>query len=161
MKGLEERRARAVATAARLSSTANVLLDTAAELRSRATELRIAASETRFRLSPHESAARLGHLEESSAWFAVSGLVEGRLTTARWSPGHVDCDHDLMQRMQVVVAMGERFCLPWSPETELPASLEEPPVIVLLTVMRAFSRVTAIDLHDDLLDSLDNRDAPP
>jgi hypothetical protein len=160
VNGLEERWARAVATAERLSSTATALLDAAAELRSRANELRIAALETRFRASFDEGTTRLGRVEETSAWFTVRGIVDGRSSVARWSPGHLDCDDQLSKRVQVVVAMGERFAPPWSPETSLPASLVAPPVIVLLTVMRAFSRVTAIDLHDDLLENLDSVTPP-
>jgi len=154
VSGLEARRARAVATAARLSSMANVLLDVAAELRSTATELRIAASETRFRRTP--ATTRVARVDESGAWFTVTGIVDGRPTTARWSPEDLDCDAQLLQRAQVVVAMGEHFGLPWSPRTAVPASLEGPPVIVLLTVMRAFSRVTSIDLHGELVQNLDS-----
>jgi hypothetical protein len=153
LNGLEERRARAVATAARLSSTASLLLDVAAELRSKAAELRIAASQTRFRQTP--ATPRAECVDESRAWFTVRGIVDGRPTTARWSPGKLDCGEHLMQRAQVVVAMGEHFAPPWSPATSVLASLDGPPVIVLLTVMRAFSRVTSIDLHDELLHNLD------
>jgi hypothetical protein len=159
VNGLEERRARAVATAARLSRTATVLLDAAAELRSRAHELRTAASETRFRASFDDGTMRVGRVE-TNAWFTVRGIVDGRPATARWSPGNIECDDELRQRIQVVVAMGEQFFAPWSPETSLPASVIEPPVSVLLTVMRAFSRVTAIDLHDELLESLDSGKPP-
>ena len=160
MIGLEERRARAVATATRLSVVSNALLDAAAELRSRANELRMAALETRFRVPFDGTTTRLGGLGEPTAWFTVRGVVDGRPSMARWSPGHLDCDDELTQRIEIVVAMGERFSPPWSPETSLPASVVEPPVIVLLTIMRAFSRVTAIDLHDELLDSLDTGRLP-
>jgi hypothetical protein len=155
VNGLDERRARAVATAIQLSSTAGVLLDVAADLRSKATELRIAASETRFRQAP--ASTRASCVDKSSAWFTVRGIVDGRPTSALWSPGYLDCGQELMRRVQVVVAMGERFGLPWSPTTTVAASLEGPPVIVLLTVMRAFSGVTSIDLHDTLLHNLDHR----
>ena len=155
MNGLEERRARAVATATKLSVTASALLDAAAELRSRANELRMLAVDIRFRVPSDDGTTRSGGVDETTAWFTVSGVVDGHRVAARWSPGHLDCDEQLRQRIQIVIAMGERFSPPWSPETSLPASLVDPPVIVLLTVMRAFSRVTAIDLHDELLDSLD------
>jgi hypothetical protein len=155
VNGLEERREQAVATAARLSTTATALLDAAAELRSKAQELRIAASEARFRASFDDGTTRIGRVDATRAWFTLRGIVDGRPSTARWSPGHLDCDDQLWQRVEVVVAMGERFAVPWSRETTLAASLVGPPVIVLLTVMRAFSRVMSIDLHGGLLDSLD------
>ena len=154
LNGLDERRARAVAAAERLSSAARALLATAAELRSRATELRIAASETRFRQTCG-GATPLARVDEGEAWFTVRGIVDGRTTRAQWAPGHLDCDHQLMQRAEVVVAMGERFSTPWSPAASLPASIEGPPVAVLLTVMRAFSRVTSVDLHTELLETVD------
>jgi len=159
VNALEERRVRAVATAARLSTAATVLLDTAAELRSRANELRAAAWETR-RPSFDDRTTRVARVDETNAWFTVRGIVDGQPTTARWTPGYLDCDYRLLQRVQVVIAMGEKFSLPSSPETTLPASVVEPPVIVLLTVMRALSRLTSIDLHAGFLESLDSSRGP-
>jgi hypothetical protein len=144
LNSLEQRRADAVAKAVLLSATAGELLDVAAELRSKATELRIAASEVRLR--PCGIDASDSERSHYMAWFTVRGFVDGRLTSAHWWPGRLDCDQDVLQRMQVVVGMGECFIPPWEPGASIRASLDGPPVAVLLTLMRAFSSVTSVDL---------------
>jgi len=149
LNSLEQRRADAVAQAVLLSATAGALLDVAAELRSKATELRIAASEVRLR--PCGVGAPGHERSDYTAWFTVRGFVDGRLTSAHWGPGRLDCDQDVLQRMQVVVGMGECFIPPWEPGASIPASLDGPPVSVLLTLMRAFSRVTSVDLCRGML----------
>lgn len=92
---------------------------------------------------------------EVEEWFTIRGIVDGRPTTARWRPGRLDCDPELLRRIQVIVAMGEQFSPPDSSGRMIRAAVDAPPVAVLLTVMRAFSRVTSIDLQTELFDSND------
>jgi len=154
VNGLDERRVRAVAVSQRLFTNSNALLDVAAQLRSRATELRIAASHVRFRAVSHDGdpASWTG---QAAPWFTVRGVVDGRPTSARWWPGHLACEHEVLQRMHVIVAMDERFTAPWAAATDVAASLDGLPLAVLLTVMRAFSRVTSIDLSVALISDID------
>jgi hypothetical protein len=151
-----------VAAARTLSATASGLLAAAAELRSRAVELRIAALEARsharrdFEQSGYRSAAEPFSCETPYS-FTVRGIVDGYPTIARWRPDHLDCDHEVLQRVQVIVAMGEEFRPADGPGPAIAASIEGPPLAVLLTVMRAFTRITSIDVRDDLFEDARGR----
>lgn len=87
-------------------------------------------------------------------WFTVRGILDDRLTTAHWAPGFLDCEPELARRAEVVVALGETFSSLEVPGEIVPASLEQPPIAVLLTIMRALSTVTAVDLSLDVLEAL-------
>jgi hypothetical protein len=76
--------------------------------------------------------------------FAVRGVVDGRPSVARWT-GRLDCDPDILARAQVVVALDEEFRTSGL-DCGVRASLDGSAVSVLLTVMRAFSRVTAVEV---------------
>jgi hypothetical protein len=141
--GLSERRARAFDEAHALLGEADVLVSASASLRSRAAELRTAAAEAR-RVRSAETVAGSSDV----SWFTVRGFVDDRPATVRWRPGALDGDRDVLRRAEVIVAMGDEFAL----DRERPpasASLAGPPVVVLLTIVRAFSRVTAVDLHGE------------
>jgi hypothetical protein len=141
--GLAERRARAFDEAQALLGEADVLMTASASLRSRAVELRTAAAEARRVRSVEAAVAN-----PSVSWFTVRGFVEDRPATVRWRPGALDGDRDVLRRAEVIVAMGDEFALERG-QGPAPASLAGPPVVVLLTVVRAFSRVTAVDLHGE------------
>ena len=66
-----------------------------------------------------------------------------RFDRAEWSPEGFTCDPALLARAQVVVGMGEVFGTEDGAPTatRVPASLDGPPLAVMLTVLRASSRV--------------------
>lgn len=80
--------------------------------------------------------------------FRVDGFVDDAPAYARWSARRLDCSPALLDRIEIVVALGETF----DPGGGLPvvqASLDGPVKSVLPTVIRAFSRVTSIELAVD------------
>jgi hypothetical protein len=80
--------------------------------------------------------------------FRVDGFVDDAPAYARWSERRLDCSPALLDRIEIVVALGETF----DPGGGLPvvqASLDGHVKSVLPTVIRAFSRVTSIELAVD------------
>jgi hypothetical protein len=90
---------------------------------------------------------RIGH--QPATGFVVRGLIEGRPSVARWVDGRLDADPELIRRAEVMVGMGECFGSEHDPSHVVMASLEGGGYAVMLTVMRAFSRVTSIELPYD------------
>lgn len=66
---------------------------------------------------------------------------------ARWQHGHLEAEPELIRRAQVIVGMGECFHTEDDPGHVVRASLDGGGYDVMLTVMRAFSRVTSVELH--------------
>ena len=81
--------------------------------------------------------------------FVVRGFVDGRLSVARWRQGRLVADPELVRRVEVVVAMGETFPAPGDPLRPGVASLDGDRGIAMLTVMRAFSRLTSVEIRVD------------
>jgi hypothetical protein len=77
--------------------------------------------------------------------FVVRGFVDGLPSTARWHDGALDADPELIRRAQIVVALGETFCRDDEPGNVVHADLKGG-VATALTIMRAFSRVTSVEL---------------
>jgi hypothetical protein len=77
--------------------------------------------------------------------FRIEGVVDGTAAHARWSAQGLECSPALLQRIEIVVAMGETFD-PGDGRPVVQASLDGPLVAVLPTVIRAFSSVTSIEL---------------
>jgi hypothetical protein len=75
-------------------------------------------------------------------WFRVSGEIEGRRAHVWWWRGRASCSTTLLARASVIVAMGDIFT---HGEHTVVASLEAP-VPALLTFVRAFDAVSAIEL---------------
>jgi len=76
--------------------------------------------------------------------FVLRGLVDGAEAEACFEHGRLRCPDEVLRRAEVMVAMGETF---GDADTgTLAASLEGPPDAVLLTVMRAFSRVLVLEV---------------
>jgi hypothetical protein len=84
------------------------------------------------------------------AGFVVRGIVEGRPAVARWEDGQLHAEPELLRRAEVVVGMGESFTDENDPTHVVMASLQGGGYDVMLTVMRAFSRVTSIELPLDV-----------
>lgn len=76
--------------------------------------------------------------------FLVGGLVDGAEAEATFENGRLRCPDVVLHRAQMVVAMGETFSDPDS--GTVAATLDGPPGAVLLTVMRAFSRVLVLEV---------------
>jgi hypothetical protein len=156
------RRQQAMATALTLTATAAALVAAATDLCSTASELRVGASGARrhtgYDLERSACRSAVAPFDREAPYcFTVRGIVDGYPTIARWRPDHLDCDHELLQRVQVIVAMGEEFTPADEPGPSVPASTEGPPLAVLLTVMRAFTRITSIDVRDDLFEDARGR----
>src|SRR3954469_16307887 len=99
------------------------------------------------RITSHDSPGH--HSASVATGFVVRGVVDGRPTVARWVNGRLVADPELVRRAQVMVAMGEYFGSEHDPSHLVMASLEGGGCAVMLTVMRAFSRVTSIELPID------------
>jgi hypothetical protein len=83
------------------------------------------------------------------AWFAVQGVIDQQVVRAVWTEGQLRCDRLLDGRARLVVDMGAEFSSDDPPRRYL-ASLQAPPVAVLLTLIRACDLVTAMEV--DLVD---------
>jgi hypothetical protein len=77
--------------------------------------------------------------------FVVRGVIDGRPSVARWVNGRLVAEPELVCRAQVMVAMGEYFGSEHDPSHVVMASLEGGGY----AVMRAFSRVTSVELPID------------
>lgn len=78
--------------------------------------------------------------------FVVRGVVDGHPSVARVHNGVLDAEPELVRRAEVVVAMGECFRSENDPSHIVMASLEGDGYDVMLTVMRAFTHVTSVEL---------------
>jgi hypothetical protein len=78
--------------------------------------------------------------------FVVRGVVDGHPSVAYWRHGVLEAEPELLRRAEVVVAMGEYFSNEDDPGHVVMASLEGGGYDVMLTVMRAFTRVTSVEL---------------
>jgi hypothetical protein len=68
--------------------------------------------------------------------FCVEGRIGDHVVVARYEAGVLDCDPVLRTHAELVVAVGDSFPF-GNVNHALPASLDGPPVVVLLTLMRA------------------------
>ena len=78
------------------------------------------------------------------ASFRVRGLVDGLPAEAHFEDGRLDCPEDVLHRAEVMVALAES--LGGQPSRMVKATLDGPVGDVLVTVMRAFSRVYAFEV---------------
>ena len=79
------------------------------------------------------------------AWFAVQGLIDQQVVRAVWTDGQVCCDRLLGARARLLVDLGAEFGSD-DPPRRYHASLQAPPVAVLLTLIRACDRITVIEV---------------
>jgi hypothetical protein len=142
--------ATAVSTAARARAVRAVAAAVDAHARSQRLRLDSMVSKTR-----HDGAVRSGQEvvgttggDRSIRAFRVDGFVDDAPASARWSERLLDCSPALLDRIEIVVALGETFD-PGGGLPVVPASLDGPVKSVLPTVIRAFSRVTSIEFAVD------------
>jgi hypothetical protein len=78
------------------------------------------------------------------AWFGVEGRIGERVVRAVWADGRLTCDRLLASRAQLMVDLGaELIC--HDPPRRFMASLQAPPMAVLLTLIRACDLATVIE----------------
>ena len=84
------------------------------------------------------------------AWFAVQGVIDQQVVRAVWAEGQLCCDRLLDARAQLLVDLGAEFRGD-DPPRRYHASLQAPPVAVLLTLIRAcdLTMVLEVDLGTD------------
>lgn len=88
--------------------------------------------------------ARAAEPEDLGA-FTLCGEVDGVLVRADWSvEGGLDCTPALLERAQVVVAMGETFAGHRGGPRRV-ATLDGPRTAMLLTLMRACTTVLSVE----------------
>jgi hypothetical protein len=120
---LERRQQEAVATARALCHTSQVLVARQGVARRR----------------------RQGHQVEPLAWFAVQGRIGDQVVRAVWADGRLTCDRLLRTRARLLVDLGAEFSSD-DPPRRFVASLQAPPVAVLLTLIRACDLATVIEV---------------
>jgi hypothetical protein len=86
---------------------------------------------------------RRAHLADPS-WFVVTGRLDAKRVTAEWRHGELWCDDVLRSRAGLLTALGEVFELPERPDLHYDASLDGPPIAVLLTLLRALDQPDTI-----------------
>lgn len=80
--------------------------------------------------------------------FEVRGIVDGAPASARWTRGGVlVADEQLRRRVDVVIALGEKWSSIDHVEAPVVAALDQGITAALLTVLRAFSLVEAVDIQ--------------
>jgi hypothetical protein len=120
---LERRQQEAVATARALCHTSQVLV-------------------ARQRVA---SRRRQGHQVGPLAWFAIQGRIDDQVVRAVWADGRLTCDRPLRTRARLLVDLGAEFSSD-DPPRRFVASLQAPPVAVLLTLIRACDLATVIEV---------------
>jgi hypothetical protein len=79
------------------------------------------------------------------AWFAVQGVIDKQVVRAVWSDGQLRCDRLLEARARLLIDRGVEFRSD-DPPRRYHASLQAPPVAVLLTLIRACDLTTVLDV---------------
>jgi hypothetical protein len=89
------------------------------------------------------------------AWFAVQGVIDQQVVRAVWTEGQLCCDRLLGARARLLVDLGAEFRSD-DPPRRFHASLQAPPIAVLLTLIRAcdLTTVLEVDLGDGFAESL-------
>jgi hypothetical protein len=79
------------------------------------------------------------------AWLGVEGIIGEQVVRAVWTDGQLTCDPLLGTRARLLVDLGAEFRLEDPPRRFL-ASLQAPPIAVLLTLIRACDLATVIEV---------------
>jgi hypothetical protein len=88
---------------------------------------------------------RQGQAVGPLAWFAVQGVIDQQVVRAVWTEGQLCCDRLLGARARLLVDLGAEFRSD-DPPRRYHASLQAPPVAVLLTLIRACDLTTVLDV---------------
>lgn len=114
----------------------------AISLRERALRACDRSAGLRTRSSVLISEARASRCEATPRWFRVAGTVDGQPGRVLWWRGRMSCSDELRARAEVIVGMGDTF---ESESHEVAASFDQP-VAALLTFVRAFDHVRAVEM---------------
>jgi hypothetical protein len=87
---------------------------------------------------------RQGQAVGPLAWFGVQGVIDDQVVRAVWTDGRLRCDRLLGARARLLVDLGAEFCSD-DPPRRYQASLQAPPVAVLLTLIRACDQATVME----------------
>ncbi|HEV8296819.1 MAG TPA: hypothetical protein VGQ20_05980 [Acidimicrobiales bacterium] len=118
----------------------------ASELCDRSELAVITAADIRHAVRRARAARRHG-LRLRPGDFRVEGVLDdGTEASASFVRGHLVADAELLDRARIIIAMGDRFADPDIPDAGFDASLDGPPIAVALTFIRAFARVTGLEL---------------
>lgn len=79
------------------------------------------------------------------AWFGVEGTIGDQVVRAVWTDGQLTCDRLLRSRAQLLVNLGAEFRSD-DPPRRFKASLQAPPIAVLLTLIRACHLTSVIEV---------------
>jgi hypothetical protein len=79
------------------------------------------------------------------AWFAVQGVIDQQVVRAVWADGQLCCDRLLGARARLLVDLGAQFRSD-DPPRRYHASLQAPPVAVLLTLIRTCDLTTVLEV---------------
>src|SRR5262245_48830700 len=134
---LYTRLAQARAVAQACTEVAAHLVQDAAASRDRALQVRLDAIELRERDAPPRGEATITS-------FRIRGLVDDMPVEARFEDGRLICPDEVLRRAEVLVGMGET--LGGRGTRTVAATLDGPPGEVLVTLMRALSRVLAFEV---------------
>jgi hypothetical protein len=88
---------------------------------------------------------RRGQAVGPLAWFAVEGVIGEQVVRAVWTEGRLCCDRLLGARARLLVDLGAEFRGD-DPPRRYHASLQAPPVAVLLTLIRACDLTTVLEV---------------
>ena len=83
--------------------------------------------------------------DDGFTWFIIHGVIDGYPVWGSWAAGELLCNPLLTARAQLLVDLEESFVFEDPPRC-LAASLEDPPVAVALTLIRACDRAISIDV---------------
>ena len=102
--------------------------------------------QARLRLASQrvERQRRQGEAVGPLAWFAVEGVIDEQVVRAVWTDGRLTADRLLAARARMLVDLGAEFRSE-DPLRRYRASLQAPPIAVLLTLIRACDLATVID----------------
>jgi hypothetical protein len=149
LRELHDRLEEATAASAAARRRAARAVAQAVEVHARSERVRSDVIRVRSRRRGQSSGPLLaGDARGENHWvegFRIEGIVDDVPAHAVWSAGGLECTAALRQRAEIVVALGETFD-PGRGRPQLDASLDGPLTAVLPTVMRAFSRVTSVEL---------------
>ena len=135
---LDARLIRALATSRAVTSKAAQLSAASQHSRRQAERLRLAGAARRQRPRPDRRPRGL-------AGFRIEGDVDGVRSVATFRGGRLTCSAELAARAQVVVAMGETFDCDGEGDP-IEASLDGSSTALMLTLMRAFSSIDAVQI---------------
>jgi hypothetical protein len=146
---LRDRLDEATTASAAARERATQAVAVAVEAHSHSQRLRLEAIDTRARRGVRAAhwaiADSAGSGNACMPSFRIEGVVDGSPAHARCSEAGLECSPALLQRAEIIVAMGDTFD-PGGGRPVVYASLDGPLTEVLPTIIRAFSSVSSIEV---------------